>query len=464
MSIGDALGRGFELATDAQFRELSNLATPPRAGRVTAIESSGQVRVECDDPDGGDVLAWPLNGFTYAVDDVVYIAFAVNAPDSALVIGSRGLPTIDPSLLPFVKVDGSTPLTAEWDIGEDMAILAERLEARDGEGLAIYDDGGNLGLFVKDGGNVGVGGTTAPTKPLQSGDAATDMHASGTKIALNSDSSGAEMSVATAHASQRSGLSLIRALGNFASPAAVTNGDSLGFVAWKGWDGAAAQAPALIEAFVDGAPSSGAVPSLIALITGSNGGTRARRLIIFNDGKIAVGNLTAVGAARMGVQTGSASNDAAVGGVLYVTVGAVGQVGGGPDTLGSYSVPANTLTVNNQSICWRAAGVVATSATSAAIAIKFGATTLLTINASPVSGGEWWAEGTIYRTGATAQRAVSHGQCNQGSTIVNAFGDVTPGETLSGAVTLTVTGNSTSAANNDTVLHTLKIGWDDPNT
>ena len=74
------------LATDAQFRELSNFITPPRAGRITALEGNGQVRVATDDPDGGDVLAWPLNGFAYAVDDVVYITFGVNNPESALVI------------------------------------------------------------------------------------------------------------------------------------------------------------------------------------------------------------------------------------------------------------------------------------------------------------------------------------------------------------------------------------------
>jgi hypothetical protein len=149
---------------------------------------------------------------------------------------------------------------------------------------------------------------------------------------------------------------------------------------------------------------------------------------------------------------------------LYVTVGAFGQVGAGPDTLASYSVPVNTLNANNQSLWWRAAGTIATTATSGTIVIKFGATTLLTINASPASGGQWWAEGQIYRTGAATQRAVSHGGCNQGSTTPQYFGDVTPAETLSGAVTFAITGDSTSAANNDTVLHSLKIGWDDANT
>lgn len=54
----------------------------------------------------------------------------------------------------WIKADGTIPLTAEWDIGEDMAIRAERLEARDVEGLYIQDDGNNGYLHLKDGGEI----------------------------------------------------------------------------------------------------------------------------------------------------------------------------------------------------------------------------------------------------------------------------------------------------------------------
>lgn len=159
------LSNWFEIATDALFRELSNFATPPRAGRITAIEMNGQVRVDCDDPDGGDVLAWPLDGFTYAVNDVVYVAFAVNNPDSAIVLGSK---SGEPSGGPYIRKDGTVALTGEWDIGEDRAIAAERLAARDAEGLRLEDDGGNLGVFIEDGGQVGIGGNaTTPDNLLE---------------------------------------------------------------------------------------------------------------------------------------------------------------------------------------------------------------------------------------------------------------------------------------------------------
>lgn len=152
-----AIPDNFELANDSEFRLLANFSAPPRAGRISTIEPSGQVRVETDDPDGGDVLAWPLNGFSYAVNDVVYIAFAANSPDTAIVIGAKApLPTLDAGVLPeaYVPTDGSDPLTADWDIGEDRRIKAEALRARDGEGLKLEDDAGNVGLQLLDGGNI----------------------------------------------------------------------------------------------------------------------------------------------------------------------------------------------------------------------------------------------------------------------------------------------------------------------
>lgn len=66
----------------------------------------------------------------------------------------------------WIKADGTIPLTAEWDIGEDMSIRAERLEARDIEGLRLEDDGGNLGIHVGDGGHVGVGVAASATHEL----------------------------------------------------------------------------------------------------------------------------------------------------------------------------------------------------------------------------------------------------------------------------------------------------------
>lgn len=59
----------------------------------------------------------------------------------------------------YLLANGSRILSADWDIGDGRKIKADEIAARDGDGLKLYDDGGN-GIFVKDGGNVGIGTTT----------------------------------------------------------------------------------------------------------------------------------------------------------------------------------------------------------------------------------------------------------------------------------------------------------------
>lgn len=57
----------------------------------------------------------------------------------------------------YINRDGSVQLTDDWDIGSGRKISLASLWARDANGLGLYDDGGNLGLKVADGGKVGIG-------------------------------------------------------------------------------------------------------------------------------------------------------------------------------------------------------------------------------------------------------------------------------------------------------------------
>jgi hypothetical protein len=64
----------------------------------------------------------------------------------------------------YINADGTVSLSANWDIGDGYRIEADEIRARDGDGLKLYDDGGN-GIFVEDGGQVGIG-TTSPESLL----------------------------------------------------------------------------------------------------------------------------------------------------------------------------------------------------------------------------------------------------------------------------------------------------------
>lgn len=63
----------------------------------------------------------------------------------------------------YLKADGTRSLTGDWDIGTGRKISGDTLAARSAGGLRIEDDGNNLGVFVKDGGQVGIGTTTTDT-------------------------------------------------------------------------------------------------------------------------------------------------------------------------------------------------------------------------------------------------------------------------------------------------------------
>lgn len=65
----------------------------------------------------------------------------------------------------LLRADGSRALTGDWDIGASRKVAGDKVAARSASGLRVEDDGGNLGLFVKDGGFVGVG-TNSPASPL----------------------------------------------------------------------------------------------------------------------------------------------------------------------------------------------------------------------------------------------------------------------------------------------------------
>ncbi|MDD5092344.1 MAG: hypothetical protein PHQ23_15705 [Candidatus Wallbacteria bacterium] len=55
----------------------------------------------------------------------------------------------------YLLAAGTRSLSGDWNIGAGRMIQADKIRARDATGLALYDDGGT-GIFVKDGGNIGI--------------------------------------------------------------------------------------------------------------------------------------------------------------------------------------------------------------------------------------------------------------------------------------------------------------------
>lgn len=163
---------------------------------------------------------------------------------------------------------------------------------------------------------------------------------------------------------------------------------------------------------------------------------------------------------RLGVQAGTSSNDAAVGGVLYVTTTGAGNVGTGEDDLASYSVPANTLAVNGQSLWYEVWGKVAGNANAKTIRVKFGTDTVFTSLNMASSVGTWRIRGRIIRTGAATQLTMSDHVQDGGAFAAASSTGLT--QTLSGALTFKVTGEAVS--NNDITLEGMIVGFDSNNT
>jgi hypothetical protein len=190
-------------------------------------------------------------------------------------------------------------------------------------------------------------------------------------------------------------------------------------------------------------------------VTTSNG-----VMALLPTGQAFLGGLTSGGASVLGVKAGTSSNDAAVGGVLYVTTTQTGNVGTGTDDIAAYTVPANTLAVNNQSLWFEAWGTIANNANAKTMQAVFGGTTLGSWTFSTGQADTWIVRGRIARTGAATQKGmigVAARFAAQPNQVLSS-----PAETLSGTVALKIQGIGTS--NNDIVCEGFVVGYDDANT
>lgn len=339
--------------------------------------------------------------------------------------------------------DGATLV---WRLNDGGRVdVAQIIRALTSSGIRLEDDGGNLALFIADGGNVGTGGITDPTQSLE-------------VSAL--DGISASMRMSSHGTGLLTGLSIYTPRGTRASPSPNLSGDVLGLISFGGYDTAISNGARIrAEAAADwgsGGDASDNPTNLIFSTVPDGSSTMTDRMTILSNGVIIIGGLTSVGASLLGIQAGASNNDAAVGGMLYAQPLSVGNVGAGEDDLLNFSLPANTLSANGMMLEMWAVFTTVNNANAKTIRIHFGATTLAT--RSQPGGGI--ADEIVFhmlgmRTGATSQRWIV--EIEGGTPSI-----VTTSETLSGAVAIRFTGEGVSSG--DVTLNQVSIEYKDANT
>ena len=176
-------------------------------------------------------------------------------------------------------------------------------------------------------------------------------------------------------------------------------------------------------------------------------------------GNIRIRRITGVGGVAIAID-GNGAIEASLSTPLNVNTTSTGNVGVGEDDLITYSVAGNTLAANGDAIRFRASGTIANSINAKRLRVKFGGTTILDTGAAgfPISAAiQWVLEGEIIRTGAATQKCSANLSTNNAS-LASYVGYSTAAETLSGAVTLKLTGEAVS--DNDIVQETMNTKWE----
>jgi hypothetical protein len=144
---------------------------------------------------------------------------------------------------------------------------------------------------------------------------------------------------------------------------------------------------------------------------------------------------------------------------LDVDTGSLGNVGTGEDTVASYTVPANTLAANGDSLWFEAFGTAANNANTKALRVYFGAALIMAAS-DDAWGLEWVLRGRVIRTGAATQKAyvtlTTSAPIGIGSLAGGAGVTVSAAEDLTGAVALAITAEAT--ADNDLICDGMIAG------
>lgn len=142
--------------------------------------------------------------------------------------------------------------------------------------------------------------------------------------------------------------------------------------------------------------------------------------------------------------------------VMKVLTGSTANSGTSETDLLSYALPAGVLSADGQALRIRAWCSTAANANNKTVKLYFGSTVISNSGARAVNGGAMVVDGVVIRTAAATQAAVGTHWAQ--SISVDATAPSTPTETLAGAVTIKVTGQSGTASSDITGV-ALIVEW-----
>lgn len=145
---------------------------------------------------------------------------------------------------------------------------------------------------------------------------------------------------------------------------------------------------------------------------------------------------------------GGSTSYGSTGSTGQVTASSVGSITGDVNAM-QLTIPAATISTDGDRIDFSFQGTYAANGNSKQFTITYGSTTLLDTGAVAINNGSFHVFGSIYRTGAATQRAICT-IITGNALLVAKTTHTTPGETLSGATTLSLV-HAVATANNDAV-------------
>lgn len=145
----------------SEFESSDGAVLAAALGTVVAVEGA-QITVEVIGTGGAAALvtAPAIHHAPYAETDRVLVIFRGRDPASAIVAGRVGFVEDAVDATALLRADGSIFLVDNWDVGGGIFIASDELRARSSSGLLLADALGVAGLFVADGGSVGIGTQT----------------------------------------------------------------------------------------------------------------------------------------------------------------------------------------------------------------------------------------------------------------------------------------------------------------